>query len=97
MTVKELGDRLYLDSGTLTPLLKRMETAGLVTRTRSQSDERKVYIQLTAKGEKLKEEAYAVPETLLQKTGLSGKEFVNMLAVFQDFLKQVHEINQTNK
>ena len=48
--VKELGNRLFLDSGTLTPLLKKMETQGLVTRTRNEKDERTVYIQLTKEG-----------------------------------------------
>src|ERR1700742_2513673 len=48
--VKEIGERLYLDSGTLTPLLKRLEVAGLVTRARSTEDERQVLIDLTAQG-----------------------------------------------
>jgi DNA-binding MarR family transcriptional regulator len=54
LTVSELGERLYLDSGTLTPLLKRMETAGLVSRLRAVQDERRVHITLTAEGRKLK-------------------------------------------
>ncbi len=64
VTVKSLGERLYLDSGTLTPLLKRMETAGLVSRKRSGIDERKVYITLTKKGKALKQKALNVPQTL---------------------------------
>src|SRR5213080_1501934 len=53
LPVKEFGERLFLDSGTLTPLLKRMETAGLVKRTRSTEDERQVIVALTAQGEAL--------------------------------------------
>ncbi|MFN3628424.1 MAG: MarR family winged helix-turn-helix transcriptional regulator, partial [Parvibaculum sp.] len=57
LTVKEIGARLQLDSGTLTPLLKRLEGAGLVTRTRDQRDERQVRIGLTATGRALRERA----------------------------------------
>src|SRR6266487_788832 len=55
VAVKEIGERLYLDSGTLTPLLKRMEAAGLVKRTRSTEDERQVLVALTPQGQALKE------------------------------------------
>src|SRR5271154_2326289 len=55
--VKDIGERLFLDSGTLTPLLKRLEQAGLINRTRSTEDERQVMIALTAKGEALREKA----------------------------------------
>lgn len=63
-TVGALGARLYLDSGTLTPLLKRMETAGFVLRTRDPKDERRVLITLTEKGHKLRLDALHVPETM---------------------------------
>lgn len=61
VTVKEMGSRLYLDSGTLTPLLKKMETKGLITRRRSTEDERSLIVSLTEAGEKLKEEAVKIP------------------------------------
>ncbi len=64
LSVSALGERLHLDSGTLTPLLKRMETAGLVTRTRDSADERRVLIALTAKGDALREPARKVPEAM---------------------------------
>src|SRR6188768_3304422 len=54
LMVSELGERLYLDSGTLTPLLKRLEAAGLIARTRAVQEERRVHISLTAAGRKLK-------------------------------------------
>ena len=59
--VSELGERLFLDSGTLTPLLKRMETAGLLTRTRAVDDERRVIVGLTASGRALRRKAEGVP------------------------------------
>ncbi|MCB4363555.1 MarR family transcriptional regulator [Hydrogenophaga taeniospiralis] len=67
-TVSELGERLYLDSGTLTPLLKRMESAGLVSRLRDAQDERRVLIRLTAAGRKLKARAARLPGCVLQAT-----------------------------
>jgi DNA-binding MarR family transcriptional regulator len=69
--VKEIGRLLHLDSGTLTPLLKRLEAAGLVTRTRSSADERQVHITLTAQGRKLREGAKAVPLGIAEACGLS--------------------------
>ncbi|MGZ5195391.1 MAG: MarR family winged helix-turn-helix transcriptional regulator [Ramlibacter sp.] len=59
--VSELGDRLYLDSGTLTPLLKRLEAAGFIARVRDTQDERRVHITLTAAGRKLKARAQKIP------------------------------------
>lgn len=64
LSVGDLGRRLYLDSGTLTPLLKRMEQAGLVTRTRDPDDERRVLIDLTSAGKAMKARASHVPATL---------------------------------
>lgn len=61
VNVKELGKRLYLDSGTLTPLLKRLEQKGLLSRTRAEWDERVLMVQITKAGEKLKEKAVTIP------------------------------------
>lgn len=61
ITVKALGKRLYLDSGTLTPLLKRMEKTGYVSRERSEEDERKVFISLTETGRLLETELETIP------------------------------------
>ena len=74
--VKDIGERLFLDSGTLTPLLKRLEAAGLVKRTRSTEDERQVLIALTAQGQALKEKARAVPQSILEATDCSVAELV---------------------
>lgn len=60
-TVKDLGNKLFLDSGTLTPLLKKMEAQNLITRTRSKSDERSVYIKLTDEGWAMRENCKEIP------------------------------------
>jgi DNA-binding MarR family transcriptional regulator len=69
LTVKEIGQRLHLDSGTLTPLLKRLETAELVRRQRASSDERQVNIYLTDKGKALYEKARDVPTQVVCAAG----------------------------
>ena len=74
--VKDIGERLFLDSGTLTPLLKRLETAGLVKRTRSTADERQVLIALTPQGQALKEKARNVPQSILEASDCSVAELV---------------------
>lgn len=63
-TVKELGCLLYLDSGTLTPLLKKMELAGLLTRSRDKEDERSVLVELTEAGARLKKQAVEIPQKM---------------------------------
>ena len=70
VSVKAIGERLQLDSGTLTPLLKRLEAQGLVTRRRSAEDERVVEIRLSADGKRLERRAKAIPEKLACKMGL---------------------------
>jgi MarR family transcriptional regulator, organic hydroperoxide resistance regulator len=72
--LKEIGERLFLDSGTLTPLLKRLEAAGLVKRTRSTEDERQVKIALTAQGQALKDKARSVPLSILDASSCSVAE-----------------------
>lgn len=64
MNVKELGEYLYLDSGTLTPLLKKLEQKGFLTRVRAKEDERVLNVALSEEGEKLKEKAVKVPEQI---------------------------------
>ncbi|MDI1235974.1 MAG: MarR family transcriptional regulator [Polaromonas sp.] len=76
LTVRELGERLFLDSGTLTPLLKRLEASGLVSRLRDVQDERRVHITLTAAGRKLKSRAAGIPGCILSATQCSIPELV---------------------
>ena len=74
LMVSELGERLGLDSGTLTPLLKRLEAAGLIARVRAVEDERRVHVTLTADGRRLKARAAEVPGCVLQATGCTLPE-----------------------
>jgi MarR family transcriptional regulator, organic hydroperoxide resistance regulator len=78
VSVKELGRKLFLDSGTLTPMLKRMEANGLVERHRSVEDERSVVISLTQKGEAMKEKAACVPTRLLERLEMDGEELESL-------------------
>jgi MarR family transcriptional regulator, organic hydroperoxide resistance regulator len=74
LSVKRMGELLRLDSGTLSPLLKRLDTAGLVRRDRSADDERSVVVGLTAKGEALRERAEQVPCRMIEAFGLDKDE-----------------------
>ena len=71
ITVKTLGERLFLDSGTITPLIKRLEARGLVSRHRDPDDERQVRIRLTDEGRALKGKAMAIPLAVAKGTGLT--------------------------
>jgi DNA-binding MarR family transcriptional regulator len=83
LTVNELGARLGLDSGTLTPLLKRMELRGLITRTRDVQDERRVKLQLSDAGRALKAQAREVPPSMRCLIGGEDAEFVALRASLQ--------------
>ncbi|RIE04584.1 MarR family transcriptional regulator [Cohnella faecalis] len=89
VSVKELGTRLYLDSGTLTPLLKKLEQMGFVTRVRDKNDERIVLIELTEAGAALKESAAAIPEKLFCNSGLSSDEALAALRQTTDLLHKL--------
>jgi len=78
LTVSELGERLSLDSGTLTPLLKRLEANGLVARIRDTADERRVHVSLTAAGRRLKARAAEVPGCLMAASQCSVPELVSL-------------------
>ncbi|WP_407167636.1 MarR family winged helix-turn-helix transcriptional regulator [Bradyrhizobium sp. ORS 111] len=76
--LKDIGQRLFLDSGTLTPLLKRLEAAELIKRTRSTEDERQVLIALTPQGHALREKAKSVPQSILAASACSVGELLAM-------------------
>jgi MarR family transcriptional regulator, organic hydroperoxide resistance regulator len=78
LPVKDIGERLFLDSGTLTPLLKRLEAAELIKRTRGTEDERQVLIALTSRGQALREKARAVPHAILAASACSLTELSAM-------------------
>ena len=77
-TVGELGKRLFLESNTLTPLLKRLEVLGHVERTRDPADERHVRIATTPSGQALRKRAVAVPACILTATGLTGTDLIRL-------------------
>jgi DNA-binding MarR family transcriptional regulator len=75
-TVGSIADRLALESSTVTPLVKRLEAASLVTRTRRQDDERRVIVSLTPSGRELREKSGCLGEALLAKSGMQPKELI---------------------
>ncbi|EMM80549.1 organic hydroperoxide resistance transcriptional regulator [Leptospira interrogans str. 2006001854] len=77
-SVKEIGKKLYLDSGTLTPLLKRLEDSEFVIRKRSIEDERSVEIYLSAKGKKLRDKAVCVPSKLIESLEIDKKSLIDL-------------------
>ena len=85
LSVGELSEKLWLDSGTLTPLLKKLEQAGYVSRNRGTEDERVVFISLTEKGQALREEARPIPGCVAEKFPLSDDEAEQLY----DFLYKV--------
>jgi DNA-binding MarR family transcriptional regulator len=95
--VSDIGTRLYLDSGTLTPLLKRLEVSGLITRTRLSTDERKVMVALTPHGNALKEKAVGVPMELFCRSGLTIEEFHSIKQNVTTLLDRMNaDVNKKN-
>ncbi len=78
LMVSTLGERLYLDSGTLTPLLKRLEAAGLLARIRDAADERRVHITLTTAGRQLKRRAAKIPGCILSASQCAIPELISL-------------------
>ena len=89
LMVSEIGEKLSLDSGTLTPLLKRLETSGLVTRIRAVDDERRVHISLTAAGRALKLQAAAIPGCILNASQCSLPELAALTRQVQALRQQL--------
>jgi DNA-binding MarR family transcriptional regulator len=88
--VREICDALDLDSGTLSPVLKRLEAMGLVERSRLTTDERRVEINLTAAGSALKAQAAGIPRRLAHATGLSGPQLVQLHATLTNVRQALH-------
>jgi MarR family transcriptional regulator, organic hydroperoxide resistance regulator len=86
-TVKQLGALLMLDSGTLSPLLKRLETMGLVRRSRAGDDERRVLVELTADGERLRADAEHVHDRVVERLGLSPDELTHLQSVLEQLIE----------
>jgi len=89
VTVKELGQCLYLDSGTLTPLLKKLEAKGFLTRVRSTEDERSLIVTVTEAGEQLKEQAISVPAQIAQCSNLEPDEAATLHRILYKMLNSM--------
>lgn len=86
VNVKELGYMLFLDSGTLTPLLKKMEEKGLLTRNRSKEDERNLIVEITAKGEELKKRAKDIPAKIGSCLSMSPEDAGKLYEILHRFM-----------
>jgi DNA-binding MarR family transcriptional regulator len=91
LTVSELGERLFLDSGTVTPLLKRLETAGLVQRQRDAQDERRVLVHLTPAGRALRRQAQSVPGCVLDASQCSVNEVLTLTRDIQALRDRIQQ------
>ena len=89
MSVKALGERLYLDTGTLTPLLKGMEKKGLITRKRSETDERSVIVALTDGGLALREQALAIPEKVGSCIPLGPEDTAKLYSLLHQLMEKL--------
>jgi MarR family transcriptional regulator, organic hydroperoxide resistance regulator len=89
VNVKTLGECLYLDSGTLTPLLKKMEKKGLVVRERSSEDERNLNVTITGQGEALKEKAVTIPVKMGQCINLNPEDAKTLYRILYQLLRQL--------
>ncbi|CNI02523.1 homoprotocatechuate degradative operon repressor [Yersinia frederiksenii] len=78
LTVSDIGQRLFLDSATLTPLLKRMESAGLLIRSRAMDDERQVIIRLTEQGRNLREQAQSIPAAIMCASECDADQLIDI-------------------
>jgi DNA-binding MarR family transcriptional regulator len=89
LTVSDIGEKAMLSSNTLTPLLKRMQTAELVERARSEFDERKVIIKLTEKGQALKSEAACIPLQLLENSQIDIEKAKQLKSLLDEFINKL--------
>ncbi len=89
VSVRELGEALYLDSGTLTPLLKKLEAKGLVTRRRSRDDERMIEVTLTTEGDELRDKALDVPKYMTCQVALSPEEAKTLYDILYKLLGEL--------
>ncbi|MBQ6495175.1 MAG: MarR family transcriptional regulator [Bacilli bacterium] len=90
INVKSLGDKLYLDSGTLTPLLKKLENKQYIKRNKSSKDERKLIISITPKGEELKILAKDIPTSIGKCLNLTKKESVDLYKILYKILNKIN-------
>ena len=91
LNVRELGERLYLDSGTLTPVLKKLEAKGYITRERSDKDERNLIVTISKEGEELKKQAVCVPSQMSACVSLSPEEAMTLYGLLYKLLGNFSE------
>ncbi|MBQ7504889.1 MAG: MarR family transcriptional regulator [Ruminococcus sp.] len=96
INVRDLGEQLYLDSGTLTPLLKKLESKGYITRERSKEDERSLNISISEKGEKLKEKAVIVPQRVGSCISLEPDKAIALYKTLYELLDNLTKNNTKN-
>ena len=92
MNVKELGDKLFLDSGTLTPVLKKLESKGYVTRERSKIDERTLIVTLTKSGEELRESALDIPVGMRGCLNINDEEMAQLRTMLKKILSEMGDV-----
>ncbi|MCT3671836.1 MarR family transcriptional regulator [Elizabethkingia anophelis] len=90
-SVSQLGEKLYLDSGTLTPLLKRLEQKKLITRSRSKEDERIVKIKLTSEGQSLQKKAASIPKQLFEDMKVPEEELKQLKTTIEKILTTLNQ------
>ncbi|MGE4513293.1 MAG: MarR family winged helix-turn-helix transcriptional regulator [Chryseobacterium sp.] len=91
LPVNHIGEKLYLDSGTLTPLLKRLEAKGLILRKRKKEDERVVEVFITESGKALRSKACEIPEKMYRKIDLSQEEWLDLKKSIQKILTKIEK------
>ena len=91
ISVKELGERLYLDSGTLTPLLNKLKSKGLIEKTKHEKDGRELILSLTKKGRELKEKALSIPETISRCVKLENEEALEFFRLLNKVLQGFYD------
>ncbi len=89
ITVKELGEKLYLDSGTLTPLLKKLESSNYITRKRNKKDEREIIITLTTAGRNLEKELVHIPKKINQIFSCSSGEYTELMTILDKIILNI--------
>lgn len=92
VTVSQIGEKLFLDSATLTPLLKRLETAGLLLRQRSRQDERQVAVTLTPQGQALKAQAESIPEAVFCATACDEASILDLKAQLEHLRANLNNV-----
>ncbi len=92
--VKQLGEKLYLDSGTLTPVLKTLEAKGYLVRSRSKEDERVLNVEITEAGEALKDEALFIPAEMVKHVALTREETYTLYKLLHKLLEEAPEFKE---